>query len=55
MDVYKKNTENNDAKLYIHWNPKIYKTCSQKSVCCYYRLLWQVRQKCLNVSERKPN
>lgn len=28
---------------------------SRKSVCCYYRLFWQVRLKCSNVSERKPN
>lgn len=26
-----------------------------KSVCCYYSVFWQVRLKCLNISERKPN
>lgn len=28
---------------------------SQKCVCCYYRLFWQVRLKCSNVTERKLN
>lgn len=33
MDVSKyKIIENNDAKLYIHWNPKIYKTFSKESL-----------------------
>lgn len=44
--IQKKYIKPNNAKLYIHWNPKIYKMCSQKSVSCYYRLLWQVRLKC---------
>lgn len=50
----KKNIEDNDAKLYMQCNPKFTKHVL-KSVCCYYRLLWQVRLKCLNISERKPN
>lgn len=26
-----------------------------KRVCCHYKLLWQVKLKCLNISERKPS